>query len=189
MDGEPVAYAPAWVVVLRIPGFMLLVLTAIGVGLRWDPVLTRTPRKRNGALGSMLTLVFAMASYGQLKMLHTLAVGDSRMVWTVWDCTVGGLLLVGMGNYLAKSASNGFWAYRSPWTARSEKVYRQTQRVAGWFLVLGGVMAIVGAPLLLNLPHEILAVSGVGYLLLDWLVAFAVSYFFYRLEATRKESI
>lgn len=183
--GQAVAFAPAWVVALRPSAFMAVALVLMGVALRWDRSLASDARKRQGAWGPILSLTFAAASYFNLKLLSMLANGQVNLKLSVWDSVAFGLLFMGMGNFIAKSASNGFWAFRSPWTARSEKVHRQTQRVAGWFLVFGGVFAVLGAPLVLRLSNELLGLVCVAFLLLDWLVAVLASYWYYRQERTQ----
>ncbi|MNX98017.1 hypothetical protein D3C86_1304020 [compost metagenome] len=90
-----------------------------------------------------------------------------------------------MGNFIAKSGSNGFWAFRTPWTARSEKVYRETQRLAGWLLVAWGLLSIFGAPWLMRLSNELLGGLFVAFLVFDWLVAMGFSFWLDRQERAR----
>lgn len=188
--GEPVAFAPAWVVALRVPAFMAVVLALLGISLRWDPVLSRDPSRRRGALGPIMVLTLMAGSYFNLKVLGTLAAGETTLGLSPWDCAALGQLFIGMGNYVAKSASNGFWAFRSPWTAVSERVHRRTQRLAGWFLMLGGAGLVGGSFWLSQASRLVLGVGVVGYLLLAWCVAFAASYWFHRQDAAprRKEA-
>ncbi|MBO9541730.1 SdpI family protein [bacterium] len=184
-QGEPVAFAPAWMVALRVPGFMLVAMLMMGVGLRWDPVLVADARKRQGAWGPILNLVLAVASLTNLKLLSMLANGQVNLRLSIWDCVALGVLFIGMGNFIAKSGSNGFWAFRTPWTSRSEKVYRETQRLAGWLLVAWGLLSIFGSPWLMRLSNELLGGLFVAFLVFDWLVAMGFSFWLDRQERAR----
>ncbi len=84
-----------------------------------------------------------------------------------------GLLLIVIGNSLAKFSQNGVVGVRTPWTLADKEVWARTNRVAGWLVVLAGaVMAVTGlvgfrmAPGLIALGAA--AVLSVGYSYLIW---------------------
>lgn len=54
---------------------------------------------------------------------------------------VGGLLMV-MGNYITRVRQNWFLGIRTPWTLSSEASWRETHRLGGPLLVLGGIFII-----------------------------------------------
>ena len=54
--------------------------------------------------------------------------------------TLIGALLAGMGNYLGTVKPNIFVGIRTPWTLRSEAVWRKTHRLAGPLWVAGGLL-------------------------------------------------
>jgi uncharacterized membrane protein len=56
-----------------------------------------------------------------------------------------GLLLMVMGNYLGKVQPNWFMGVRTPWTLASERVWRKTNRTAGWLFVLAGILIAVAS--------------------------------------------
>ena len=60
-----------------------------------------------------------------------------------------GLLFIFLGNYLTRIEPNWFIGIRTPWTLSSDTVWRKTHRTAGWLMVIGGIVLLVGA----FLPH------------------------------------
>lgn len=148
-QGEPLVMGERWVLLLRAPAFMLVLLACIGVGLRWDRTITG--RRRTGALGSVLVLMFAVMTYGHLRMLLLAASGTSVATPGIGDYMVAGLALAGFGNYVAKTESNGFYAFTFPWLKGHEGAYLKTQRTAAWLLVGAGALVALGSPWLVAL--------------------------------------
>lgn len=148
-QGEPLVLGERWVLLLRAPAFMLVLLGAIGVGLRWDRTLTG--RRRTGALGAVTVLMFAIMTYGHLRMLLLAASGTSVATPGIGDIVVAGLVLAGFGNYVAKTESNGFYAFTFPWLKGQEGAYLKTQRTAAWLLVGVGTLIALGSPWLVAL--------------------------------------
>lgn len=153
-QGEPVTWGSKWSLLLRVPGFMIVILAAILVGLRWDRTLIG--RRRAGALGPVLVLFFATATYGHLRMLLLAASGAQHMAYNVGDVVWAGAMFMGAGNYVAKTESNGFWAFQFPWLKRHERAYLKTQRMAAWLFVGVGAVFILSSPLLVTLPKSLL---------------------------------
>lgn len=149
-QGEPLVMGERWVLLLRGPAFMLAILAAIVVGLRWDRTLTG--RRRAGALGPVFVLMMGMATYGHLRLLSLAASGASHPMPGIGDFVVAGLCFAGLGNYVAKTESNGFYAFGFPWLKGNERAYLKTQRLAAWLWVGTGCGLMLGSPLLVALP-------------------------------------
>lgn len=184
-QGEPLVMGARWVLLLRAPAFMLVLLACIGVGLRWDRTLTG--RRRKGALGSVLVLMFAIMTFGHLRILLLAASGAQQMTFGIADCVVGGVLLAGLGNSIAKTESNGFWAFGFPWLKGHERAYLKTQRTAAWLFVGVGAAFIVGAPLLVTLPISLLAPLGLAAILVICVVVMLASWRYAKVEAPSLE--
>lgn len=56
-----------------------------------------------------------------------------------------GLLLILVGNYLAKTTKNFFLGIRTPWTLASDEVWLRTHRLGGKLFVAAGFVCVVSA--------------------------------------------
>jgi uncharacterized membrane protein len=88
-----------------------------------------------------------------------------------------GLLLLGVGNFVAKSASNAFWGLHTPWTRQHESVERRTNRLLGILWMVEGLGLVLISPLIVNAASWVaswaaldvgryMALSGVSIVLL-----------------------
>lgn len=93
-----------------------------------------------------------------------------------------GILLILIGNYMAKIKMNWFMGIRTPWTLSSEEVWNKTHRMGGKIFILGGILIILSgiAPLSWRLPIFILTMI----LLLFGTIGY--SYWVYRQENNKK---
>lgn len=56
-----------------------------------------------------------------------------------------GIILIAMGNYLPKTRPNRTFGIKFPWTLYNEEVWHKTHRLAGWTMVIGGIIIIITA--------------------------------------------
>lgn len=185
-QGEPLTWGSKWVLMLRGPGFMLVLLAAIAVGLRWDRTLTG--RRRTGALGPVLVLALGIGIYGHLRMLGLAASGAQHLVPGIGDLLVVGLFFAGLGNYVAKTESNGFYSFGFPWLKGHERAYLKTQRTAAWLLVGVGVAIALGSPLLVTMPTAYLMALTPAAMGAVLLVVTVASWLYAREEGATLES-
>ena len=57
--------------------------------------------------------------------------------------TFGVCIFVILGNYLPKCRQNFTMGYRLPWTLNDEDNWNKTNRLAGYVMVLGGILIII----------------------------------------------
>lgn len=60
-------------------------------------------------------------------------------------CIIIGVLFIVMGNYLPKTRPNRTFGLKLPWTICNETVWHKTHRLAGWIMVIGGIIVIITA--------------------------------------------
>jgi uncharacterized membrane protein len=116
-----------------------------------------------------------------MAAMHALSLG-AALGWPV-DMTRAVLVLIGLvfaalGNYLPRLRSNWWMGIRTPWTLESERVWRETHRVAGVTFVAGGLLTVVAAVL----PTNIAFVLALIALMASAFIPVAYSYFAYRAE-------
>lgn len=145
IDGSVLSEAPAWQVAFRMPMVAAVLLLCIAAALKWDPRFAPDQRRRGGAWGPITTLVMAVSCLGNFNFLTVAAAGI--FVLKPLHVIPSGLLLFGLGNYVAKSASNGFWALHTRWTRRHESVSRRTNRLLGILWMAEGLGLILASPL------------------------------------------
>ena len=52
------------------------------------------------------------------------------------------IFIIAIGNYLPKTKSNWFVGVRTPWTLTSDYTWTKTHRLAGWLLVISGIIGL-----------------------------------------------
>ncbi len=144
IDGSVLSEAPAWVVAFRLPMIMAVLLLSIGAALKWDPRFSAPQRRRRGAWGAATNIVLAVGCLGNFNYLSAASAGAFLM--TPLHVIPLGLLLIGVGNVVAKSASNGFWGLHTPWTRQHESVERRTNRLLGILWMLEGLGLVLASP-------------------------------------------
>jgi uncharacterized membrane protein len=86
-----------------------------------------------------------------------------------------GLLFIVLGNLMPRARPNWFIGVRTPWTLSSDRVWEKTHRLAGYVLVIAGiVVAILGftgaqfAPFVTGPVIGVAALSLVVYSYVEW---------------------
>lgn len=145
MDGTPNGFAPRFAILLL--GAIALFLTAL---LLW--AARHEPQKKNiqcsakfvdGTVVMLNLMVLAVVGITISESLH-----PGRMDVACAVTVLVGLLLMWMGNYLPKVKRNGLIGARNRWTLSSDTVWKQTQRISGWMLFVGGLLIVLSAFLL-----------------------------------------
>ena len=140
------------------------------------------PRKQNiDRLGTDYSLlVSAIVLFMALLQAATSAsaLGRAVDVTAVVLAGTGGLWIV-LGNYLPRVRQNFTVGIRTPWTLTDENVWRETHRVGGRAMVVGGLLAIVAA----LLPDPARGLVAIVALLGSALVPVVYSYFQWRRQA------
>ena len=165
----------------RWPGAFLLPAVALGLWLLL-PVLRRLdPRRANyERFDETFWLVLNLA-LSFLAVMHLLTLGAAIGVVgdvTRWVIALLGLMMVVLGNYLPRVRSNWWMGVRTPWTLESERVWRETHRLAGRTFMAGGLVAMLAA----LLPPATRFWVGMGALMLGAMVPVVYSYVLWRRE-------
>jgi len=128
----------------------LLLLPGLALGI-WAgmPLLRRIdPRRADYARWDATFWLVVNLIVLFMAVLHVALIGFN-LGWPLDMHTVilsvVGLVFVGLGNYMPRVRRNWWVGFRTPWTLSSERVWRQTHRLGGRVLVLGGLMFVVGA--------------------------------------------
>jgi uncharacterized membrane protein len=88
---------------------------------------------------------------GLMAVLHLTLVGNALGApFDVVRVTViaSGEFLALVGNYLPKVRYNSLFGVRTPWTLASERVWDRSNRVAGRWLMVAGLIAVAGGALI-----------------------------------------
>lgn len=140
--GEPDRFSPRNEALLALPllGIGLTVLFTVLAATRWQKNALQASRGLvlTGWIGSLLILCLAQAA-----LVHANASASSaELAELPMQAILGGvsLLIIVMGNFLGKSRPNWVVGVRNPWTLRSERAWRASNRVAGWLFVATGLL-------------------------------------------------
>ncbi len=142
LKGEPDGFSPRWMAAGLLP------LVQVGLVLVFRVLPRIDPRGENYAKFSATYWVIANSVILFLAGVHVAMLLEAMGIPVDVHRMIGlsvGLLLMVMGNYLGKVQPNWFMGVRTPWTLASEKVWRRTNRTAGWLFVLAGLLIVISA--------------------------------------------
>ena len=131
--GRPVA-------VFALPGFFLACQIVCAVAMLHDP------RKENtgGKVISILLWVLPVTSIVTCMCIYATALNVQINIAVVCFSLLGVLHIV-MGNILPKLRHNYTIGIRTSWTLASQENWHHTHRVAGWSMVITGVIILASA--------------------------------------------
>jgi uncharacterized membrane protein len=140
------------------PGLILGLWVVLWLFPRVDP--WREPGEQSGVsywIGGNLVLLV-------MSSLHLLMLGLA-LGWPV-DAThlamvVPAFFFLAVGSYLPTVPANWLLGVRTPWTLRSERVWRETHRLAGWTFGAGGLL-LLGAVFLAAEQRPWAALTGLA---------------------------
>jgi uncharacterized membrane protein len=175
LHGQPDGWSGKGLAAFGIPCFMLAMF---GV---FNALPKLLPRKRNldrfeDTYWLITTLVLAY-----MAIFHVVVVGKA-LGWPI-DIPTAVLLSIGsmfviLGNLLPRVKSNWIMGIRTPWTLESESVWRETHRLGGKTMMLGGLITMVAA----FLPARIQPIVGIAALAIGAFVPVVYSYILWRRE-------
>lgn len=171
----------------RFWGALLLPLIALATWL-FMPLLRRIdPRRRNYERFETTFRLIVNMLIVFMAAMHVLSLG-AALGWPV-DMTrtilvMIGLMFVALGNYMPRLKSNWWMGIRTPWTLESERVWRETHRLAGYTFVIGGLIAVVAA----LLPTELAFTLGMIGMMGGALIPAVYSYVVYQRERRDTET-
>lgn len=94
-----------------------------------------------------------------------------------------GILFTFLGNALPKIKNNFFMGIKTPWTLSSVDVWNKTHRLGGFLMFLSGIVMIISAFILPELPLFVLMMALV---LLFSIIPTVMSYIWFRQEERKK---
>lgn len=150
LSGEVDGWSPKWPGAFIAPGIGLAVWLLLPFLRRLDP------RRENYERFESTFHLMVNVIVGYLAVIHGLVMAAS-LGWPVDVARVIvmliGVTFVAIGNVLPRVRSNWWMGIRTPWTLESERVWRETHRMAGRTFVIGGAVAVAAA-LLLPEPYR-----------------------------------
>lgn len=150
VQGEIDGYSSKNFALFGLPFILVVVNIICQFAILADP-------KRENYSGKLQSLVIWMLPVLSLMIqIITIVVGlghklDVTAILTLFV----GVLLIAMGNYLPKCKQNYTIGYKLPWTLDDEENWNKTHRLAGWLMVLCGILVILSVPLQLVVPAMI----------------------------------
>jgi uncharacterized membrane protein len=153
-----------------------LVLLLLALMMRWLPTID--PRRANypkfaGTFEAIFISIMLLLLLTHIALLAAAAGYPIR--FERWVPVGIGLLFIVLGNLLPRARPNWFVGVRTPWTLSSDRVWEKTHRLAGYVLVIAGIIvAILGltgykfAPILMGPVIGVAALSLVIYSYVEW---------------------
>jgi immunity protein, SdpI family len=126
----------------------------------------------NGAVTMIVVLHLALVASG---------LGIPIPVSRVVTASLGAMFIL-LGNVLPRARPNWWFGIRTPWTLSNDRVWVRTHRIAGYLLVIAGIVCVVGA--LVTNSHATHAIL-LGTLLAAPVGSVVYSYFAWRQETSR----
>ena len=128
----------------------------VGVNILCQLVMESDPKKKNytGKLQSIVIWMLPVLSLMIQIITIVAGLGLELDVTAIVSLFVG-VIFVALGNYLPKCKQNYTIGYKLPWTLDDEENWNKTHRLAGWLMVLSGILVIITVPLQLMFPAMI----------------------------------
>lgn len=173
--GEADSWSSRPVGAFLLPGIMLGIWLLMNVLRRVDPRRDNYERFDDTFRLLVNGIILFMGA------LHVLVLG-AALGWPIAFPTalvvLLGLGFVAMGNYLPRIRSNWWMGIRTPWTLESERVWRETHRLAGRTFVLAGIATFLS----IALPAGVRAWVMFGSIMVAAIIPLVYSYFLWRRE-------
>lgn len=173
ISGEADGWGRKWPSVFILPGMGLFIWLLMNVLPRLGPRREHIERAED-TWWLLVNVIMLFILFMTIVMLAP-ALG--------WPVDVGrlivagvGLLFVAIGNFLPRIRSNWWMGIRTPWTMDNEMVWRETHRVGGLTMVIGG---LTGA-LAMLLPLQAGIYIAMGAFAAAGLIPAVYSYFLWR---------
>lgn len=139
VQGEVDRYGGRFEGLVAIPLLTLAIYLGMLFLPRFDPGRANYPRFLGAySVIRVAIVVFLALIYG---VIHMWIRGHQIAVDTVVPVLVGGFFIV-IGNIMGKIRPNWFIGVRTPWTLSSKTAWTKSNRLAGWLLILSGLMLI-----------------------------------------------
>lgn len=131
--------------------FVVFGMPAVMLLLHWvcAAATMNDPKKKNisDKMFRVILWIVPVISLLTLAMTYVNALGIAVNVGMVTNLLMGVVFII-IGNYLPKCKQNYTAGIRIPWTLHSEENWNRTHRLAGWLLILGGILFLINAFLL-----------------------------------------
>ncbi len=154
--GEPNGTSSRSLIVVMLP----LIGLGLGVLLAFVPRLD--PKRGNFPLHADAWWLLTNVIVAFTALLHLALIGNALgwgiSVTMVIGVGIGALMMV-LGNFLSRVRQNWFLGIRTPWTLSSERSWRQTHRLGGRLLLLGGLLVLVSSAITGTLPWWAIAIG------------------------------
>ena len=131
--------------------FVVFGMPAVMLLLHWvcAAATMNDPKKKNisDKMFRVILWIVPVISLLTLSMTYMNALGIAVNIGMVTNLLMGVVFII-IGNYLPKCKQNYTAGIRIPWTLHSEENWNRTHRLAGWLLLLGGILFLNNAFLL-----------------------------------------
>lgn len=168
--GEADGWMPKGLALLMMPGFMVLIAALIG-GL--TAVL---PLRGNLEASRAVVLVGWIGTLGLLLLVHLFVVLNALGVpvgISVVHAAVA-VLIMALGNLMAKSRRNWLVGVRTPWSLSSDDAWVASNRVAGWGFVGTGALSLLGLVVSMNVAVNLLLAGLFASIVMSVIVSYRV---------------
>ena len=176
VTGEVSNTMPRAAVAFGIPLFLAAANVYSKIRLFNDP----KHENHSKALRALSIWSFPVVSIVMLPITLYVAMGANIPIITI-SILIAGLAFILIGNYLPKSRQNYVMGIKLPWTLDNADNWNKTNRLAGYVLVIGGVLIIINGFFLTT--KTILGVSFTAIIsMVTVAVPFLYSFLLYRKE-------
>ncbi len=137
INNQPDSFAPKWLVIFLLPVLMSLFHLIICVISNKSGEEKKMPEQ----MRTFVRIIIPMITIVLETITVLYAMEAFKNIGVVVICLLAFIFIV-MGNYLPKTRPNGIFGIRLPWTMKNEIVWNKTHRLAGWLMVLVGILII-----------------------------------------------
>lgn len=169
LSGQIDNYGSKAIVVFGLPILMCLIQGFMMFMLFNDP----KHRNHSFKMINVVSWIIPVITIILEAITYAVALGYHISINFVMPLLIGVIFII-LGNYLPKCRQNYMIGYRLPWTLNNRENWNRTNRLAGYIMVIGGLLTIVAS--LFNIAFYVLLI--VVFVLI--VVPFIYSFLIYR---------
>lgn len=184
LRGQPNGFSGPLGAALTMPIIMLVTAVLLIVAPSFDGAwfIRYRNRESGDSTAKPVYALIALLVLGAMLAMHLLMLGTALSIVGAQAAPrlrviLLSLILIALGNYLPQvTQRNAFIGVRLPWAYASEEVWRRTQRIGGYGMVLVGFVGLIASVVVAGHAWQVLSASLLIYIVAISLWSYGIAH-------------